>query len=175
MQFIQRNEISRPRILALHGRGSNSHIYRRYNWNNLGIRFQANEIPSASTESYYGESPGPGDSRICPDLMAGPCSISVQARPSKAIAPLAMDDLGTGNSPDTLSPRARMAPRSNWRAVADEVGRRCTQTILGMLAAQPANAPLFRQARQTDAGACTTYGQMPCLLRRLVERGPAHG
>lgn len=34
------------------------------------------------------------------------------------------------------------------------------ETIRGMLAAQPANAPLFRQARQTDAGACTTYGQM---------------
>lgn len=33
-------------------------------------------------------------------------------------------------------------------------------TIVGMLAAQPANAPLLRLARERDANACTTYGQL---------------
>lgn len=34
------------------------------------------------------------------------------------------------------------------------------ETIIGMLAAQPANAPLFRLARERDASVSTTYGQM---------------
>ncbi len=71
--------------------------------------------------------------------------------------PLAMDDLDWKQS-STLSRRA-IAPRMQLAAVQMKSAG-LPQTIAGMLAAQPANAPLFRQARQTDAGACTTYGQM---------------
>ncbi|WP_045883392.1 AMP-binding protein [Pseudomonas chlororaphis] len=34
------------------------------------------------------------------------------------------------------------------------------QTLTGLLAAQPADAPLLRLARERDASVCTTYGQM---------------
>lgn len=38
-------------------------------------------------------------------------------------------------------------------------------TILGMLAARPVDAPLFRVARERDPDVCTTYGQMLAFCR----------
>ncbi len=38
-------------------------------------------------------------------------------------------------------------------------------TILGLLAAQPAEAPLLRHAREADAALCTTYGQLLAFCR----------
>ncbi|MEN9864428.1 MAG: hypothetical protein RL748_18, partial [Pseudomonadota bacterium] len=79
-------------------------------------------------------------------------------------------------SADTSALSATPLPAMQWqqssqfsaRAVAGE--RQITavklaldtlpETITGMLAAQPADAPLFRQARERDARIATTYGQM---------------
>lgn len=71
--------------------------------------------------------------------------------------PRPMDGLDWKYS-STLSRRA-IANRTQMAAV-QMMTAGLPETITGLLAAQPAEAPLLRQARQADAEACTTYGQM---------------
>jgi len=59
------------------------------------------------------------------------------------------------------SPRSAFAVDATRQLTAIRLGvDDVPDTIVGMLAAQPAEAPLLRRAGERDASVCTTYGQM---------------
>ncbi|OLF54048.1 AMP-binding protein [Pseudomonas chlororaphis] len=103
--------------------------------------------------------------------LAGGHAINPLPRDHTELGDLLRRCLGrSGNEPDLALPGLEWQPSSarSSRAVARDVQvaavkldtQGLPQTIVEMLAAQPADAPLLRLARERDARVATTYGQM---------------
>lgn len=116
-------------------------------------------LNSAGTHVHYLKD-GHEINRLQPDDTA----IADQIRACFLGTPIELDDVPAApgqiewRPSSNLSSRA-IAPDVQVAAVKVET-ENLPETIIDMLAAQPANAPLFRLAREQNADVLTTYGQM---------------